>query len=144
MELTKRGPIPSLLDADTSVGRTLETALNIPINSSKQPDYKGIELKSYRSKKGRSNRKNLFAQVPNWKLSKFKSSAEILDAFGYWREEDFKLYCTVSSLKPNSQGLKLRLDRDIEWLHENSDRKDIGDFVVWTLEKLHQLSLIHI
>ena len=138
LELTKRGPIPSLLDADTSVGRTLETALNIPISSSKQPDYKGIELKSYRSKKGRSNRKNLFAQVPNWKLSKFKSSAEILDTFGYWREEDFKLYCTVSSLKPNSQGLKLRLDRDIEWLYENSDRKDIGDFVVWTLEKLHQ------
>jgi len=47
LELTKRGPIPSLLDADTSVGRTLETALGIKINSSKQPDYKGIELKSY-------------------------------------------------------------------------------------------------
>lgn len=138
LELTKRGPIPSILDADTSVGRTLETALGIDINSSKQPDYKGIELKSYRSKKGRSNRKTLFAQVPNWKLSKFKSSAKILDTFGYWREEDFKLYCTVSSLKPNSQGLKLRLDRDIEWLYENSDRKEVGDFVVWPLELLHE------
>ena len=130
-----KGAIPSMLEADTSVGRTLETALGIPINSSKQPDYKGIELKSFRANKG--NRKNLFAQVPNWKLSKLKSSAEILDNFGYWREEDFKLYCTVSALKPNPQGLSLKVDTDIQYLIENSDQKQIGDFVVWTLEKLH-------
>jgi len=129
-------PIPSLLDADTSVGRTLETALNIPINSSKAPDYKGIELKSFRAKKG--NRKNLFAQVPNWKLSKFKSSAEILDAFGYWREEDYKLYCTVSGITTNSQGLSLKVDTDINQLIENSNNTGVGDFVVWTLDKLHE------
>lgn len=134
-KVAQRGAIPSMLEADTSVGRTLETALGIPINSSKQPDYKGIELKSFRANKG--NRKNLFAQVPNWKLSKLKSSAEILDAFGYWREEDFKLYCTVSSLKPNPQGLSLKVDTDIQYLIEKSEQKKIGDFVVWTLEKLH-------
>jgi len=128
-------PIPSLVDADTSVGRTLETALGININSSKLPDYKGIELKSFRAKKG--NRKNLFAQVPNWKLSKFKSSAEILNAFGYWREEDFKLYCTVSGITTNSQGLSLKVDHDINHLIESSKEKEIGDFAVWTLEKLH-------
>ncbi len=135
-KLAKNGPIKSLLDADTSVGRTLETALGININSSKKPDYKGIELKSFRANKG--NRKNLFAQVPDWKLSKFKSSAEILDAFGYQRGIDFKLYCTVSTQTRNSQGLKLRLDNDIEQLIENSDKQEIGDFVVWTLEKLHK------
>ncbi|PCI97888.1 MAG: hypothetical protein COB15_06835 [Flavobacteriales bacterium] len=129
-------PIPSMVNADTSVGRTLETALNIDINSSKLPDYKGIELKSFRAKKG--NRKNLFAQVPNWKLSNFKSSSEILDAFGYWREEDFKLYCTVSGITVNSQGLSLKVDSDINQLVENSDQKGIGGFVVWTLDKLHE------
>jgi hypothetical protein len=87
--------LPALLNADTAVGRTLEAALGIQINSSKKPDYKGIELKSFRNK--RDNRKNLFAQVPDWELSKFKSSAEILDAFGYQRQQDFKLYCTVST-----------------------------------------------
>jgi len=133
--LAKGGPILSIVDADTSVGRTLETALGIDINSSKLPDYKGIELKSFRANKG--NRKNLFAQVPNWKLSKFKSSAEILDAFGYWREEDFKLYCTVSAITTNSQGLSLKVDSDINQLIENSNNKGVGDFVVWTLEKLH-------
>ncbi|MCF6356704.1 MAG: MvaI/BcnI family restriction endonuclease [Draconibacterium sp.] len=134
--IARAGAIPSMVDADTSVGRTLETALGIAINSSKQPDYKGIELKSFRSKRG--NRKNLFAQVPDWSLSKFKSSAEILDAFGYWRDQDFKLYCTVSSTTRNSQGLNLKMDSDIKQLIENSDKANIGDFVVWTLDKLHQ------
>ena len=44
-KIANAGPIPSMVDADTSVGRTLETALGIDINSSKEPDYKGIELK---------------------------------------------------------------------------------------------------
>lgn len=135
-ELANRGPVPSMLDADTSVGRTLETELGIQINSSREPDYKGIELKAFRANKG--NRKNLFAQVPDWKLSKFKSSSEILDAFGYEREEDFKLYCTVSAITSNSQGLSLKVNADINHLVETSDNKRIGDFVVWTLEKLHQ------
>jgi len=135
-KIARNGAIPSMVNADTSVGRTLETALGIAINSSKQPDYKGIELKSFRGKRG--NRKNLFAQVPDWSLSKFKSSAEILDAFGYWREQDFKLYCTVSSITRNSQGLSLKMNNDIKQLIENSDKANIGDFVVWTLDKLHQ------
>jgi hypothetical protein len=135
-KIAEQGLIPSMIDADTSVGRTLETALGIVINSSKQPDYKGIELKSFRS--SRTNRKNLFAQVPDWDLSKFKSSAEILDNFGYWRGNDFKLYCTVSTLNRNSQGLTLRMDTDIKQLIENSDKSQIGDFVIWTLENLHK------
>jgi len=134
-EIAGRGPIPAMLAADTAIGRTLETLLGIDINSSRKPDYKGIELKSYRDKRG--NRKTLFAQVPDWNLSKFKSSAEILDAFGYERGEDFKLYCTVSSLVRNSQGLKLKMDTDINQLIENSNKSNIGDFVVWGLETLH-------
>ena len=134
--IARGGPIAAEVDADTGVGRTLETALGIDINSSKQPDYKGIELKSFRAKKG--NRKNLFAQVADWNLSKFKSSSEILDAFGYWREEDFKLYCTVSAITRNSQGLMFRIDTDINQLLEGSDQKRIGDFAIWELSKLHE------
>ena len=136
VKLAKSGPIPSMVDADTSVGRTLETALGISINSSKLPDYKGIELKSYRSSKG--NRKNLFAQVPDWTLSKFKDSTEILNEFGYSRDGDFKLYCTSSAIVVNSQGLSLKVDSDINHLIETSNKKAVGDFVVWTLGKLHQ------
>ena len=135
-KIAGRGPILSMVNADTSIGRTLETQLGIDINSSKTPDYKGIELKSFRGK--RNNRKTLFAQVPDWKLSKFKSSAQILDSFGYWRGEDFKLYCTVSAITTNSQGLSLKINSDIEHLIETSDNSEINDFVVWTLDKLHK------
>nr|WP_315140831.1 MvaI/BcnI family restriction endonuclease [uncultured Flavobacterium sp.] len=134
-KIASQGPVAAMLKADTAIGRTLETLLGIDINSSKKPDYKGIELKSYRDKKG--NRKNLFAQVPDWSLSKFKSSAEILDNFGYNRGEDFKLYCTVSALVRNSQGLTLKLDSKINQLLENSDKANIGDFIAWNLETLH-------
>jgi hypothetical protein len=135
-KIAAKGPVPAMLQADTAIGRTLETLLGIDINSSKKPDYKGIELKSYRDKRG--NRKNLFAQVPDWNLSKFKSSAEILNAFGYSRGEDYKLYCTVSTLVRNSQGLKLKMDSEISQLIENSDKSSVGDFVVWGLETLHK------
>ncbi|TDL99662.1 MAG: MvaI/BcnI restriction endonuclease family protein [Flavobacteriaceae bacterium] len=135
-KIAQRGLVPALIEADNTVGLTLETLLGIPPNSSKKPDYKGIELKSYRDKRG--NRKNLFAQVPEWNLSKFKSSAEILDNFGYNRGEDFKLYCTVSSLVRNPQGLMLKLDNNTRQLLENSDKSNVGDFVVWGLETLHK------
>lgn len=130
------GPIKALVDADTAVGRTLEYALGIDINSSKKPDYKGIELKSFRNR--RANRKNLFAQVADWSLSKFKSSAEILDAFGYSRGEDFKLYCTVSAITRNSQGLKFKVNSEQNWLVENSEQAAYGDFAVWPLKLLRQ------
>ncbi|QEK51348.1 MvaI/BcnI restriction endonuclease family protein [Pedobacter aquae] len=135
-KISLQGAIPAMLQADTAIGRTLETLLGININSSKKPDYKGIELKSFRDKKG--NRKNLFAQVPDWSASKFKSSAEILNGFGYQRGDDFKLYCTVSAIVRNSQGLKLKLDTDVRQLIENSDKASVGDFVVWGLETLHK------
>lgn len=135
-KISLKGAVPAMLQADTAVGRTLETLLGIDINSSKQPDYKGIELKSFRDKKG--NRKNLFTQVPDWSTSKFKSSAEILNEFGYRRGDDFKLYCTVSAIVRNSQGLKLKLDTDVRQLIENSDKATVGDFVVWGLETLHK------
>lgn len=135
-KIAARGAIPAMLQADTAIGRTLETLLGIDINSSKKPDYKGIELKSYRDQRG--NRKNLFAQVPDWNSSKFKSSSQILDTFGYQRGEDFKLYCTISSIVRNSQGLKLRLDTELRQLIENSDKSTVGDFVVWGLETLHE------
>jgi len=134
--ICKQGPIPALLNADTAIGRTLETLLGININSSKQPDYKGIELKAFRDKRG--NRKNLFAQVPDWANSKFKSSAQILANFGYTRGTDYKLYCTVSTKNRNSQGLQLELDRGASQLKENSSKAGIGDFIVWPLELLHK------
>ena len=135
------GLVPSVMEAraDTAIGRTLETALGIAINSAKEPDYKGIEIKSYRRRRGsRENRKTLFSQVPNWKISKFKSSREILDNFGYWRDKDFKLYCTVKTRTRNSQGLSFDLDERAGILNEISDKNEIGAFASWHLKDLRE------
>lgn len=138
--LAASGPLPSVMPdrADTAIGRTIEDALGIEINSSREPDYFGIELKSFRRAKSKSkeNRKNLFAQVANWKESKFKSSKEILDTFGYHRDEAFKLYCTVSAITKNSQGLFFEIDDQLGQLNERSDQKQIGVFATWLLEDL--------
>lgn len=135
-DLARMGFIRSEVDADTGVGRTLETLLGIKINSSKSPDYKGIELKSNRIKLTAPNRKGLFCQVPDWTLSKFKSSEEILNKFGYYANEIFRLYCTASSLAPNSQGLYLQIEESTQLLIEKSDK--YGSVVTWELEKLHE------
>ena len=51
------------LKADTAIGRQIESLLGIDMNASKLPDYKGIELKSFRSKRP-SIKKNLFCKAP--------------------------------------------------------------------------------
>lgn len=134
------GLTPSVMmeRADTAIGRTLESALGIEMNARREPDYKGIELKSYRRapRASRENRKNLFAQVPNWGISKMKSSKEILDAFGYEREGDFKLYCTVSNRTTNSQGLSFSIDGSAGILNECSDQQEYGAFASWLLDDL--------
>lgn len=129
-----QGYIKSLVNSDTGIGRTLEKLLGIEMNSSKNPDYKGIELKSFRDSRG--TRKGLFAKIPNWELSKFKSRVEILDNFGYWDAGVFRLYNTIRATGRNAQGLILKIQNEKNWLVENSDRNEIGDFLVWELELL--------
>ena len=139
--LAKAGPLKSVMAerSDTAIGRTLEDALGIAMNSNKAPDYKGIELKASRRRKAaRAVRKTLFAQVPDWSRSPFKSSAEILNAFGYARGDDFKLYCTVNAAKMNSQGLSFDVQAEAGDLWEVSDQAAIDKFAVWSLDKLRE------
>ena len=120
---------------DTAVGMSIEKALGIIANSSKLPDYKGIELKSGRNVK---NRTSIFAQVPNWSKSQYKSSAKILEKFGYQRDNDYKLYCTISTIKPNSQGLKFIYNKEEDTLEEwfFLDDNKIENVATWDCETL--------
>jgi MvaI/BcnI restriction endonuclease family len=132
--IANQGFIKSLVNSDTGIGRTLENLLEIQMNSSKTPDYKGIELKSARENK--TTRKGLFGKTPNWELSKFKSRVEILDAFGYCQKDEFRLYNTIRGTGRNAQGLILRTDYEQDYLIENSDKNEIGDFLIWELQVL--------
>ena len=66
------------------VGYTLETLLGIQANSSKHPDYKGIELKSSRK---RNLKGTLLSMVPNWSISNLESAHELVQK----REDQMKV-----------------------------------------------------
>ena len=46
----KEGWTKTLRNGDTGIGFTLETKLNIKANSSKKPDFMGIEIKAFRKR----------------------------------------------------------------------------------------------
>ena len=138
--LAKAGPIEAECEGDTAIGRSIETALGIKINSSRNPDFKGIEIKSGRSSvlASQETRAGLFACVPDWDLSTLKSSRAILEQFGYERGSDFKLYCTVSTRRANSQGLKLEVKETEKWLREYCAREPVEEVCIWSLDRLHE------
>ena len=110
--LAHKGPIPQVGIHDTSVGRTIESALGISQNSSQNPDFLGaVEIKAGRANSPSSTtaRKQLFAQVPNWNQSQCKSIKSFLQLYGYRRNGVLRLTCTVESRRANSQGLRLQL-----------------------------------
>lgn len=135
-EISKRELIGDV-KADTAVGRAIETALGIHANSSRKPDFKGIEIKASRSAK-KTSRANLFAKTPDWEISTYNGSKALLDRFGYMRGIENKLYCTVSAKTPNSQGLFLRLAD--EMLQERFKKEEGADepVCVWRLKTLHE------
>lgn len=117
-----KSPFKALRTGDTAIGYTIESMLGIKANSSKKPDYKGIELKTGRGVKTRTT---LFAQVADWSISPCKRSAEILNKYGYERGEDFKLYCTLSTQKENSQGLSFIYEQTKDELQEWHNKSEL-------------------
>ena len=135
------------LRADTAIGRQVEALLGIDMNASKLPDYKGIELKSFRSQRP-SIKKNLFCKVPDWEISHLKSGVEIVDKYGYMsggiKSYRNTLYCKA----PNSQNLRLNMNYPDDLLEIEEDKivsenqfKKIADVAVWRLQTLHECLL---
>lgn len=124
---------------DTGIGRALETLLGIPMNSSREADYNGIELKSKRLQ--RSSVKNgLFSQIPDWGKSHYKSGNAIVQKYGYLRDDAKTLQVTVQANRPNKQSLLLDITKNDEVL-EMLARPESGaiDHVVeWQLLTLHK------
>ena len=129
-------PLRATTRGDTSIGMTIERALGIPPNPSMTPDFKGIELKANRRNRPKT-RSTLFAQVADWSISPLKSSAEIVDTYGYERGDDLKLYCTLSTQVANSQGLKFEL-RNNDTLLVELDELNQRDIAYWPVELLYR------
>ena len=131
------------INADTAIGRQVESLLGISMNNSDNPDYKGIELKSFRS--NRPNiKKNLFCKVPDWDISCLKSGAAIVEKYGYVSGGVKSYRNTLYCKSPNSQNLRLNvnyldslLEIEEDKILENSEFKKIADVAVWRLQSLH-------
>ncbi len=108
------GWVPSMRNGDTGVGFTLESLLGIAANSSKEPDYQGIEIKSKRA--GRGGLQTLFTKTPDWNRSQVPGTTALVNQFGYLdRSGRQALYCTVKATA-NPQGFHLRcasVDREV-------------------------------
>ncbi|MHA6332667.1 MvaI/BcnI family restriction endonuclease [Qipengyuania sp. CAU 1752] len=135
--LAAGGWLPSVMDErqDTAIGRTIEHFLGIPMNPAKEPDYKGIELKSARIRKN-PNRHQLFSRVPKWKISKFKSMGEVLSHFGHGAGSHRHLNCTVRSTGFNPDRLRLAVEQQETILGEYTDKPGIGTFARWHIADL--------
>ena len=118
--VASKGYIKTMRAGDTGVGFTLETLLGIKANSSRAPDFKGIEIKSGRKKSQRSGRTTLFSQVPNWQISRLKSSRDILFNRGRLHaiKNRMQLFHELSAVKINSYDMKLAIDYNDDLLHQ--------------------------
>lgn len=143
-ELAQRGPTPSTGTGDMAVGKTLLDALGVHQETTRKPTFHGIVLTTRRSLSGAdNNRVNLFAMVPDWRISACRSSEEIARKYGYDRDGGRKLYVSVRSRRPNAQGLYLDVDRSEALLRERCLRNGLSteEVVAWKLEAL-QLRLL--
>ena len=120
-EISAKGFIKTLRPGDTGVGYTGETLLGIRANSSKAPDYKGIEIKFGRKRSTKSGRTTMFSKVPDWNISRIKGkSKELLFLRGKYNEEKkrMQLFHEISAIKTNSYNLRLQMDEEKQLLHQ--------------------------
>jgi hypothetical protein len=137
--VSNKGFIQTKRSGATGVGMTLETMLGISANSSKAPDYKGIEIKAKREKKGRSNRSTLFSKAPNWHLSPIGNAWSLLSTYGYHRDGKLRLNQEINAKNPNSLGWGLELDTGRDWLkgtHTDSTTSTIKHLTTWEMNVL--------
>lgn len=136
--ISAEGYIDCLRPGPTGIGFTLETRLGILANSSKEPDYHGIEIKSARvASNGRGNRITLFSRVPDWANSPCKSGAEILKHYGYLKGDRLQLYCSLNNT-PNSLGHFMSVKGEDDKLFAMNRQHDGADIEVvrWDMDVL--------
>jgi hypothetical protein len=143
-KLAESGPLKAPAH-DESIGFAIESALGIPRNARRTPDFKGIEIKSGR---GAGSKTSLFACVPDWELCRTMnqnvaphlrycaSHQEVLNRYGYHDGTRWALYCTVTTRSPNPQGLVLAVDAASNRLVESCNAVP-PNVAVWRMETLH-------
>lgn len=104
----KKGFVPVSGTGAGRYGLTLEQQLGIPQNSSKEPDFMGIELKT----KHNSNLQTLFSKIPTEYIT-IKDKKELILKYGYrdQNKERQALYTSFNNTH-NSLGFYLKVMED--------------------------------
>jgi hypothetical protein len=112
-QLAKRGPLLAEGHGSNSVGKTLQLALGLTHKVTTRNTLLGYTISATSNSNNSSARTNLFACVPDWASSPSRSANEIVKKFGRpnpTRGYSMALFCTVSSVHPNSFGLYLKVN----------------------------------
>src|SRR5690554_6893059 len=139
--ISRKGFIQSIKSGDTGIGMTLEAELGLAPNSSRKPDYKGIEIKASRRRPGKVNRMTLFSKVPDWKNSPVRNAVSLLKKRGEADKNGrLNLYHTVSALSVNSFGLRFEVDEERQTLRQVYVGKDgaVEHDTSWSLVELRR------
>lgn len=110
-EIKAKGFIRTLRQGATGVGYTFETMMGIKENNDNWADFKGIEIKTFRSselKMNRAEKTNLFLKEPRWSDGLY-NMAERVKKYGYVDDNGrCALYSTVK-IDTNSHQLKFSI-----------------------------------
>jgi hypothetical protein len=140
--LCAMGPVAAFGSGSNSVGKTMQNYLGIRHKVVERNKLFGYTITSTLGKSNSGGRTNLFACVPDWNLSRYKSSNEFVMKFGredVGRGYQKSLFCTVNSLNRNSFGLQLKVDIGNRSLEEWAYSGNEGSLAVkWSLEKIQR------
>jgi len=144
--VSRLGYVSSMRTGPTGVGFTLETLLGIEANSSKAPDFRGIELKASRTRDGglATTRTTLFSKTPDWRASRY-SAIQLLQKFGRPNDAGRKqIYCSLRN-EPNSTfRFYLHCDEDADKLyairseHQHSDVANDERLLEWPMSEIRK------
>jgi hypothetical protein len=132
-EIYQKNWIKTHRAGDTGVGKTFEDLLEIDENSSKNPDYKGVEIKC--SRENSSTLQTLFSKTPNYANLENKRK-DLVVKHGYWddKQKRHALYVTIKVSEENSKGWKLELDDNEEKIYATKNGKKIVYYEYKTLQ----------
>ncbi len=148
-EIHNRGFLPSVTPGDPGVGDTLENALGIQRNNSRNPDYKGIELKATRLTRDgvvrNPTRVTLFTKVPDEGMT----YRQIVDNYGKVQtprnsmNARLQLYETLRASRANAYDLLLEVDNNrdkLNLVHANRMNKQFVS--AWQMQTLREALLV--
>ncbi|UTW54619.1 MvaI/BcnI family restriction endonuclease [Kordiimonas sp. SCSIO 12610] len=137
-DIAKLGFVKAVGHGPKAVGETLESLLGIAANSSKKPDYKGIEIKSGNaSKSGNTTKlKTIISMAPDWKRSNVSNAVDLLSSHAYMSDGRLSLAFTMHSQQPNTKNWQLTVDIEGDILWAGKPVESDAEILFWDMQKL--------